>query len=295
MNFLQLSYFIEIVQQRSFAKAAKSLGISQSALSLSYGKLEKELDYPLLEHHRKKIVLTPYGEIFYNFCLTITHEFKDIRLEFQEMQAIYTEKNVSLGISDAQYFSAWLTDIYDVYPDMRLHISVIPAAQIQTDLINGNLDFGIISGPGIKPSLNRKLLSSQPFELLVLASHPLAKHTMISADALAEEPLIALAPSPNNERHVDILSRELNFTPNIIFEGSESVMVDLLHAGYGGIITCAHDKRQYMRLSHENYRSLEILGTNSRYEFYLQWAEHRYFTKYNELFRDYVLNYYHLL
>lgn len=295
MNFLQMRYFIEIVQQNSFSKAADVLGISQAALSLSHKKLEKELNHPLFEHHKKKIVLTPYGEIFYNFCITITHEIKDIQLEFQEMQGIYTEKTVFLGISDTQYFADWLTDIYDVYPDMRLRISVMTPAQIQTNLINGNLDFGILSGPGIKPSLNRRLLSSQPFELLVLANHPLAQHTMISADVLAEEPLIALSPSLNNERLVDILSRELNFKPNLIFEGSQSVMIDLFHRGFGGIVTCAHDKRQYMRLPPENYCSLEILGTTSRYEFYLQWAEHRYFTKYNQLFRDYVLDYYHLL
>lgn len=57
----------------------------------------------------------------------------------------------------------------------------------------------------------------------------------------------------------------------------------------------AHDKRQYTRLAPENYCSLEILGPSSRYEFYLQWAEHRYFTKYTQIFRDYILNYYHLL
>lgn len=295
MNFLQLHYFIEIVRQNSFSKAADVLGISQAALSLSQKKLEKELNHPLFEHHKKRIVLTPYGEIFYNFCITITHEIKDIQLEFQEMQGIYTEKTVFLGISDTQYFADWLTDIYDVYPDMHLHISVMTPSQIQTNLINGNLDFGILSGPGIKPSLNRRLLSSQPFELLVLANHPLAQHTMISADVLAKEPLIALSPSPSNERLVDILSRELNFKPNLIFEGSQSVMIDLFHRGFGGIVTCAHDKRQYMRLPPENYCSLEILGTTSRYEFYLQWAEHRYFTKYNQLFRDYVLDYYHLL
>lgn len=295
MNFLQLQYFIEIVRQDSFSKAADALGISQAALSLSHSKLEKEFGYPLIEHHKRKIHLTPYGKIFLNFCMIITHEVEDIHFEFQEMKGLYEEKNVFLGISDTQYFADWLTDIYDVYPDMRLHISVMSPAQIQKNLINGNLDFGIISGPGIKPSLNRRLLSSQPYELLVLADHPLAQRTMINADLLAEEPLISLSPSPYNERLVDILSRELNFEPNIVFEGSQSIMIDLFHAGLGGIVTCAHDKRQYMRLSPEHYSSLEILGSSSRYEFYLQWAEHRYFTKYNQLFRDYVLSYYHLL
>ena len=295
MNFLQLEYFIAIVQHGSFSHAAEALGVSQAALSLSHNKLEKELGYPLIEHHKRRIQLTPYGRIFLNFCTTITNEMDDIEFEFQEMQGIVEEKRVFLGISDNQYYADWLTDIFDLYPDMRLHTAIMPQQQIQQGLINGSLDFGIISGPGIRPSLNRRLLTSQPYELLVLADHPLAGRTMINADLLTEEPLLCLSPSSENERIVDILSRELHITPNILFEGSPSVMIDLFHAGFGGIVTCAHDKRQYMRLTPENYCSLEILGTTSRYEFYLQWAEHRYFTKYNRLFRDYVLNYYHLL
>lgn len=295
MNFLQLQYFIKIVEQGSFSRAAEVLGISQAALSLSYNKLEKELDYPLIEHHKRKIVLTPYGKIFLNFCTIITNEVDDIYFEFQEMNNIFKEKNVLLGISDKQYYADWLIDIFDIYPDMKLHIITLSEKQIQHQLINGQLDFGIISGPNIKPTLNRRLLTSQPYELLVLANHPLANRTMINAEILAEEPLLSMSPASGNERIVDILSRELNFQPNIIFEGSPQVMIDLFHAGLGGIVTCAHDKQQYMRLSPENYCSLEILGTSSRYEFYLQWAEHRYFTKYNQLFRDFVLNYYHLL
>lgn len=295
MNFLQLEYFIVITEHGSVSQAAEALGISQAALSLSISKLESELDYPLMEHHKRGVHLTPFGEIFLNFCILITNEQNDIVLEFQEMNDIITEKSVHLGISDNQYYADWLVDIYNQYPDMRLYTEIIPEQQIQRRLINGTLDFGIISGPGIKPSLNRRLLTSQPYELMILADHPLANRTMINAELLAEEPLLSLSPSSKNERMVDILSRELNFTPNIIFEGSQSVMIDLFHAGFGGIVTCAHDKQQYMRLSPEHYCSLEILGTAIRYEFYLQWAEHRYFTKYNQLFRNYVLKYYHIL
>ncbi len=295
MNFLQLEYFIEIVNQGSFSKAADSLDISQAALSLSYNKLEKEVNYPLLEHHKRKLTLTPYGKIFLNYCMSITHEVEDITFEFQEMNGVVNDKQVFLGIADSQYYADWLTDIYDIYPDIQLNIWQMTPSNIQKNLMTGNLDFGIISGPGIRPSLNRRLLTSQPFELLLLADHPLANRTTISADLLEDMPLISLSPTVSDNRMVDILSSELNFTPNIVFEGSQNIMTELFHSGFGGIITCAHDKRQYMVYPPEHYASLEILGTYNRYEFYLQWSSHRYFTKYNRLFRDYVMNYYHLL
>ncbi len=295
MNFLQLEYFIELVKQNSFSKAAEKLGISQAALSLSHSKLEKEIGYPLLEHHKRAIVLTPHGKEFYKFSLSFTHEMNNIYSEFEEAKGIYNKKTVNLGISHSQYHANWLSNIYDIYPDMRLNILQMSQRQIQEDLLNGSLDFGIVSGTKTLPPLNRYLLSSQPFELLVLASSPLANRNTIGLDTLSKVPLVALFPSANEHRMIDILSKELNFTPNIVFEGSSTIMTELFHEGFGGIITCAHDKRQYMRYPPKYYHSLEVLGTNIRYEYYLQWAEHCYLTKYNRLFRDYVLDYYHLL
>ncbi len=295
MNFLQLEYFVELVNQNSFSKAAEKLGISQAALSLSHSKLEKEVGYPLLEHHKRSIVLTPYGKEFLNFCMSVTHEMDDIYYEFQETKAIFNKKTVRLGISDSQYYANWLSNIYDMYPDMRLNILQMSQHRIQECLLNGTLDFGIVSGTDMSPIINRHLLSSQPYELLVLADSPLANRSSIGSDGLSEVPLVALSPSATDLRMVDILSRDLNFSPNIVFEGSQTTMIELFHEGVGNIITCAHDKRQYTLYPPKHYRSIEILGTYNRYEYYLQWADHRYFTKYNSLFRDYVLEYYHLL
>lgn len=95
MNFLQLEYFIELVKQNSFSKAAEKLGISQAALSLSHSKLEKEVGYPLLEHHKRAIVLTPHGKEFYKFSLSFTHEMNNIYSEFEETKGIYNKKAVN--------------------------------------------------------------------------------------------------------------------------------------------------------------------------------------------------------
>lgn len=295
MNYLQLHYFVELVRTGSFSKTADKLSISKAALSLSIGKLEKELGYFLLEHYKRQIKLTPYGEIFFDFCLNILNEVNDINLEFQEMKGLYYNKEVRLGISDSQYYADWLCDIYDIYPDMKLNILQMTYDQIQHNLLNGSIDFGIISGPEIRPALNRCLLTSQPYELLLLETHPLANRTTIGADLLSEIPLIALSPSATHNRMVDILSKELKFKPNIVFEGAHSLIVDYFHQALGGIITCAHDKRQYMKYESGKYRSLEILGTYSRYDFYLQWESHRYYSQYNQLFKEFVLKYYHLM
>ena len=58
MKQIQLEYFIEVVEQNNFTKAAEKLFISQSALSKSIQSLEKELDTSLFTREPRELKLT---------------------------------------------------------------------------------------------------------------------------------------------------------------------------------------------------------------------------------------------
>ncbi|MEJ0020312.1 MAG: LysR substrate-binding domain-containing protein [Acetobacteraceae bacterium] len=63
MDIRQLKYFVCIVEQRSFTKAAETLRITQPALGLQIRKLEEELQTPLLVRHSRGVVPTPEGRL----------------------------------------------------------------------------------------------------------------------------------------------------------------------------------------------------------------------------------------
>ena len=54
MDLKQLNYFVNIVDQMSFSKAAQKLHISQPSLSNAIKSLESELGFELLERNDKK-------------------------------------------------------------------------------------------------------------------------------------------------------------------------------------------------------------------------------------------------
>jgi len=66
MERKQLKYFIAVVEEQSFLKAAKKLGITQPPLSISISKLENELDIVLFTRSNKGVTLTLAGTVFYN-------------------------------------------------------------------------------------------------------------------------------------------------------------------------------------------------------------------------------------
>ena len=61
MDIKQLSYFMAIVQEESFSRAAEKLGVSQPTLSMAIKKIEEELCVQLFYSFNRKQLLTDEG------------------------------------------------------------------------------------------------------------------------------------------------------------------------------------------------------------------------------------------
>lgn len=293
MNFLQLEYFRKVAHYQSVTKAAKAIGISQSALSIMMSKLEDELGYTLFQRQGRNIVLNKYGRQVLYYSYIILHEVEDLQQEFKEMQGMDEQYQISLGVTDNNYYGDWIIELYEEYPELKIKVLQMSREEIQSNLLTGNLDFGIVTSLENHSRLAAQQLISQPYQLLVLKNHPLAQKETITIEELAAEPLISLPPS-HKERLVDNLSWEAHFKPHIVFEGNQDIMIEMLHAGVGSILTCPHNRHQWMQHAPENYATLTITGIISRYEIYLTWSRHRYMSKYARIFQEYVFQYYHV-
>ena len=64
MNLRQLRYFLAIVDEGSFSRAATSLFVAQPSLSQQIKSLERELGGPLVERLPTGVRLTPAGNVF---------------------------------------------------------------------------------------------------------------------------------------------------------------------------------------------------------------------------------------
>ena len=65
MDLLQLKYVVAIAESDSVTQAAERLHVSQSALSLSYKRLQEELGVQLFRRQGRRLVLTDAGTFFY--------------------------------------------------------------------------------------------------------------------------------------------------------------------------------------------------------------------------------------
>lgn len=64
MELRHLRYFVAVAENGGFARTARILHISQSAISEQIRDLEEELDVPLFHRQNRRIYLTSHGELF---------------------------------------------------------------------------------------------------------------------------------------------------------------------------------------------------------------------------------------
>lgn len=78
MEMRQLKYFIEIVNSKSFSKAATTLYTTQPALTKSIKLLEDELGFKLIDRSTSYFKLTDKGALFYQHARDVYNRFQDL-------------------------------------------------------------------------------------------------------------------------------------------------------------------------------------------------------------------------
>lgn len=86
LNYHHLRYFRAIASEGSLTRAAITLKISQSALSVQLGSLEKSLGQPLFERAHKSLVLTEAGRIALEYAEAIFRTGEELTDKLQNQR-----------------------------------------------------------------------------------------------------------------------------------------------------------------------------------------------------------------
>ncbi len=95
----RLKKFVQLVDAGSFTRAAHTLHISQPALSVAVGKLERELGAALLVHGVRPMTLTPAGKLAYASGRELSVHTSNLSRQLAELAT--RETTVSVGMIDS--------------------------------------------------------------------------------------------------------------------------------------------------------------------------------------------------
>lgn len=174
-TLLSLRVFCEVVQQRSFTRAAEKLGISTAMASKHVSHLERHVRAKLLQRSSRSLNLTEAGEAYYRRCA----EALDTLDTAAERAAGSAETpQGQLRITMPMWFAntmfcGWLAEYRRRHPQVSLDLIL---DNRKADLIAEGIDLALrVSSDGLPPGLIVRPLSDIRFYLAAAPDY-LAAH-----------------------------------------------------------------------------------------------------------------------
>ncbi|MFM0337321.1 LysR family transcriptional regulator [Paraburkholderia fungorum] len=168
MDLRQIEYFVALFEDGSVTRAAKRLGIVQSALSMQIGRLEKELGQALFERGAHGMSPTPAGGRMYKLFVPILSDIAGARDELLHRESEISG-HVSLGLISSiaeSVLAQAMMRFHERYPHVQVTISVGYSATLIDWVSSGQLDAAIINSPRNKLRLNTEPLLDEEMVLI---------------------------------------------------------------------------------------------------------------------------------
>lgn len=195
MSLRQLRAFVAVAQTGSFSRAARRIGLSQSALSQAVQQLETDLGVRLLDRTTRSVRLSTMGE---EFLPGVQRLLSELDHQLQDLQDLKEHRRGYVAVACVpsvalRLLPSVLAQFQQAHPMVSVAMREVPRHQIITALRSGDVELGIANIPGDDPDLDSTFLLTDSFALVMRRDHPLAAREAVSWDEVSSARLVAMA------------------------------------------------------------------------------------------------------
>ena len=252
----QLDYFVAVAEELSFTRGARRAHVVQSAVSAAITRLERELNAPLFERTRRRVVLTDAGTALLPEARATLAAAQGARDAVAAVRG-GLRGVVSLGMMLSHGpvdLAAVLGRFHAAHPDVVVHARQAAeggtAAHLR-DLRDGALDVALVALPGPPPAgIVARPIASEHLVLLAPPDGPHAGRASIGLDEVAPEPFIESPSGWGNRAVADRAFAAHGLQRTVRFEIADyPTMVAMVRGGLGVAFMPASSARQFTGIS----------------------------------------------
>ena len=243
MTSNQLKYFVTAAETLSFTEAGKRHFISQTAITQHIQSLEEQLGVKLFAREKKRVQLTPAGEIFYMEAKAILERTR-IAVDRARNAADGISGSLRIGYVKGQGFSLISPLIRKFYlqnPSVIFSLFRQAHLDLLMNLEQNRLDFvfNIAYGDTDLSGFSFKKISSDRLYAVLPPGHPYAQLSSIRRYDLRSEPflLTKFYDDPAAKKYGSIIPDkfgESGFIPKVDSRSSDAeTLMILVSAGIG--------------------------------------------------------------
>ena len=227
MQIENLKIFADLVETKSFSKAAKLNGITQSAVSQQARAMERHFKTLVIDRSQKQFQLTREGHRVYELAKEMLHTYDTLLSELQEMKKVISgtiriSTVYSIGLHELPpYIKRFLHD----YPSVNVRVEYRRSNLVYEDILHNSVDFGLVAFPVKMRQLDMIPFRNDHLVVITHPQHPLVKKGAIEVADLMGQKFIGFDPDIPTRKAVDQIFREnkLEIEPVMEFDNIETV------------------------------------------------------------------------
>jgi LysR family transcriptional regulator, benzoate and cis,cis-muconate-responsive activator of ben and cat genes len=237
MELRQLRNFVAVAEQGNISRAAKSIFLTQPALSRQIKALEDEVGQCLLERQAHSIRLTPIGEALLQEARQLLQHADEVLERVRS-----TGRGLRLRVGYAPSLAAGMLSVAvgnftQAHPKTHVELFDLSTEEMLAGLERDKLDVALSVGQQRETrGLKWTPLLRAPWQLVVNQNHPLARRSQVTPAEVAREPLLVFCQRDYPE-YWDLITgwlRKHRQRPQIAgeYDGLESLLAGV-EAGLG--------------------------------------------------------------
>ena len=261
MELRHLRYFVTVVQERNFTRAAERLHIAQPPLSRQIQQLEEELGLALIDRDSRPLKATDAGRLLFEHATQVLERVEGIRTMMKRLKTADRPRFV-IGFVASTIYAA-LPDLIRRFraaaPEVDVNLVEVVSLDQIAALKDGRIDVGVGRIRFDDPAVRRDVLREERLVAALPLGHALLhREGSLSLAQLADEPLIVYPrqPRPSYADQVISLCHDHGFEPRVVHEARElQTAIGLVAAEVG--IAIVPTSVQRLRRDDVVYRELD--------------------------------------
>jgi len=227
VNTKNLEVFCDVVQRRSFSRAAQAHGLTQSAVSQIVHQLERELGARLIDRSKRPFVLTPEGRICYDGCRDVLGRWRTLE---ESIRAVHGE--LSGRVHVASIYSVGLSHMNELlqrflvdHPRANVRLEYQHPERVYRRVEDERVDVGLVSYPAPSRSIEVIPWRQETMVAVVSPRHELAGLKEVSLEQLGGLPMVGFDEDLRIRQELDkqLRARGVRIEVTMAFDNIETL------------------------------------------------------------------------
>jgi len=241
MEFRHLRYFIAVAEELSFTRAAKRLHMAQPPLSMQIRALEDELGTLLFERSKRKVRLSPAGEVFLERARQLLADAAaaaDAALSAARGERGRLRVGFTSSLPYSAVFSQVIRRYREAFPLVDLQLEELFTDAQFEGLRRDTLDIGLVRSPAsdAPEGIDVREIWRDPVCIVMPDDHPLNQVSEVSMAQLRHERFVTFPANAGTglPRLLAQTARAAGFEARVVQLAREATtQIGLVAAGVG--------------------------------------------------------------